>query len=55
MGVTHYQLLFASSCMIVLEYNHLKWIWWTYSDCRTCGTKNEECACGRARKIMMLL
>ena len=40
--------------LIVLELNHLKWIWWTYWDCRRCGRKNKECrACGRGW-IMLL-
>jgi hypothetical protein len=35
--------------LLILELTHLKWIWWTYWDCRRCGRKNHECAaCGRA-------
>ena len=30
-------LLFAIVSMIVLEMQHLRWIWWEYWDCRDCG------------------
>ena len=40
--------------LFVLEVNHLKWIWWTYWDCRRCGRKNYECrACGRSWLMML--
>jgi hypothetical protein len=42
-------LLFAILSMIVLEVQHLRWIWWEYWDCRTCGAKNKHCACERFR------
>jgi hypothetical protein len=42
-------LLFAIACMIVLELQHLRWIWWEYWDCRDCGSKNKHCACGKFR------
>ncbi len=45
--VTTGLLLFAIVSMIFLEVQHLRWIWWEYWDCRTCGTKNKHCACGR--------
>jgi hypothetical protein len=32
--------------LIVLEIYHLKWIWWTYWDCRACGVKHKDCGCG---------
>ena len=53
--MTHVQLLFAIVCMIVLEVNHLKWIWWTYWDCSRCDVRNKDCTCGRSRKIMLYL
>jgi hypothetical protein len=40
-------LLFAIASMIVLEFQHLRWIWWEYWDCGTCGAKNKHCACDR--------
>ena len=45
--VSHGLLLFAILSMIVLEMQHLRWIWWEYWDCRTCGVKNKHCACDR--------
>ena len=39
--------------LIVLEINHLKWIWWTYWDCRKCHVKNKDCGC--SAKWLMLL
>lgn len=32
--------------LIVLEVNHLKWIWWTYWECAKCGRKHKDCGCG---------
>jgi hypothetical protein len=40
-------LLFAIVSMIFLEIQHLRWIWWEYWDCRTCGAKNKHCGCRR--------
>ena len=38
--------VFASCvALIVLELNHLKWIWWEYWSCRKCGEKNRDCGC----------
>ena len=48
------QLLLMIVTMIVLELNHLKWIWWTQWDCRACGAKHEHCACGDSKWIMYL-
>jgi hypothetical protein len=42
-------LLFAIGCMIVLEMQHLRWIWWEYWDCRDCGAKNKHCGCKKFR------
>jgi hypothetical protein len=47
------QLLVMIVTMIVLELNHLKWIWWTQWECR-CGVKHEHCACGERKWIMYL-
>ena len=34
-AVTPDMLLFAIACMIVLEIQHLRWIWWEHWDCKT--------------------
>jgi hypothetical protein len=47
LGVSEGLLLFAIASMIVLELQHLRWIWWEYWDCGTCGAKNKHCACDR--------
>jgi len=39
-------------CLVVLEVCHLKWIWWQYWHCRTCGDLNHRCSCGRAERVM---
>ncbi len=41
--------------MIVLELNHLKWIWWSYWNCSRCEVTNKDCFCGRSRKFMLFL
>jgi hypothetical protein len=48
------QLLLMIFAMIVLELNHLKWIWWTQWKCGACGTANEHCECGRTKWVMYL-
>jgi hypothetical protein len=48
-GVSPGLLLFAIVCMIVLEMQHLRWIWWEYWDCRSCGVKNKHCGCEKFR------
>ncbi len=44
MGQT--QILLWCIALIVLELNHLKWIWWTYWECAKCGRKHKDCDCG---------
>ena len=40
--------------LFILEIGHLKWIWWTYWDCRRCGRKHHECgACGRSWLMLL--
>jgi len=39
-------LLFAILCLIGLEVNHLKWIWWTQWDCAKHARKHSEWGCG---------
>jgi hypothetical protein len=52
--LSHGQLLLMIAAMILLELNHLKWIWWTEWKCRDCGEAHEHCACGRSKWIMYL-
>ena len=48
------QILIWCVVLIVLELNHLKWIWWTYWDCSKCGRKHKDCgACG-SKWVMFL-
>ena len=42
-------LLFSILSMIVLELQHLRWIWWEHWDCRDCGAKNKHCGCQKFR------
>ncbi len=39
--------------LIALEVQHLKWIVWTYWDCRRHGVKHHECGC--IRRWLLLL
>jgi len=32
-------------CLLVLELNHLRWIWWEYWECKRCGLKHKACDC----------
>jgi hypothetical protein len=40
------QILLWCIALIVLELNHLKWIWWTYWERAKCGRKQKDCDCG---------
>ncbi len=42
-------------CMIAVEPNHLKWIWWEHWDCRRCGRKNKRYGCRPKRWIAVAL
>jgi hypothetical protein len=52
-NVSQTQIFIWCICLIVLEWNHFKWIWWTYWDCGTCGVKHKDCGC--SSKWLMLL
>ncbi|MGH3009470.1 MAG: hypothetical protein ACRDLM_08715 [Gaiellaceae bacterium] len=41
--------------LMILEIQHLKWIWWEYWDCRSCSAKHKDCACGATRAWVMFL
>jgi hypothetical protein len=51
--VSRTQIFIWCVVLIVLEINHLKWIWWTYWDCRKCQRKHKDCGC--SSKWIMLL
>ena len=48
------QLLLWICALVVLEINHLKWIWWTQWSCSKCGRKNEDCSCDRTKWMTYL-
>jgi hypothetical protein len=31
--------------LLLLELNHLRWIWWEYWECKHCGEKHKVCGC----------
>jgi len=41
--------------LLVLEINHLKWIWWEYWSCRHCSAKHKDCECGATARWVMFL
>ena len=41
------QVLIWIVVLLVLEYNHFRWIWWEHWACRRCGEKHKACACSR--------
>ena len=41
--------------LLILEVQHLKWIWWEFWDCRSCSVKHKDCACGATRSWVMFL
>ena len=47
------QVLLWCIALIILELNHLKWIWWTYWECAKCGRKHKDCGCS-SKWIMFL-
>ncbi len=46
-------VLLGIVAMILLEVNHLKWIWYEKWQCRKCGLTPKEC--GHGVRWMMLL
>jgi hypothetical protein len=52
-AVSQTQILLGCVALIVLEVNHLKWIWWEHWQCGKCGRKHKDCGC--SSKWMMLL
>jgi hypothetical protein len=47
------QVLLWCIALIILELNHLKWIWWTYWECAKCSRKHKDCSCS-SKWIMFL-
>ena len=47
-----HQILLWCVTLILLEVNHLKWIWWTYWECAKCGHKHKDAL--RRKWIMFL-
>jgi hypothetical protein len=47
-------LLIAISALIAVELNHLRWIWWTYWNCKRCGAVHKQCSCGHRKWVMYL-
>jgi hypothetical protein len=47
------QILIWCLALILLEFQHLKWIVWEHWDCRRCGVKHRECRHGA--KLMTFL
>ena len=49
------ELLVAITVLIVVEINHLKWIWWEHWHCRACTVVHKDCSCGRTNRWVMYL
>jgi hypothetical protein len=53
-GVSRGLLLVSILGMILLELNHLRWLWWENWKCRRCGVTYKDCAYGHRKWIMYL-
>ena len=49
------QILLWILALLLLEVQHLKWIWWEHWDCRQCRRKHKECGCGATSTWIMYL
>ena len=47
------EILLWIVALLLLELNHLRWIWWEYWRCRSCSLVHRECGC-RVKWIMYL-
>jgi hypothetical protein len=54
-AVSQTQILLWIVALLVLEVNHLKWIWWEHWSCRACTVKHKDCACGSTARWIMYL
>jgi hypothetical protein len=53
--VSRTEILLWILALLILEVNHLKWIWWEHWDCRSCAVKHKDCACGSTARWIMYL
>jgi hypothetical protein len=54
-SVSRTETLLWIVALLILEVNHLKWIWWEHWDCRSCAVKHKDCACGSTARWIMYL
>ena len=54
-NVSRTEILIWIVTLLVLEVNHLKWIWWEYWDCRRCTVKHKDCSCGATSRWIMYI
>lgn len=47
------EILLWIVALLLLELNHLRWIWWEYWRCRDCGREHKRCDC-RVKWVMYL-
>ena len=43
--MSHTEILIWILALAALEVQHLKWIIWTYWECKRHGVKHHECGC----------
>jgi hypothetical protein len=53
--VSQTQILLWIVALLVLEVNHLKWIWWEFWACRSCSVVHKDCSCGSTSHWVMYL
>ena len=54
-GMSRTAILLWILALLLLEVQHLKWIWWEHWDCRGCSAKHKDCGCGATRSWVMFL
>ena len=54
-AVSQTQILLWIVALLILEVNHLKWIWWEFWTCRACTVAHKDCTCGRTSRWVMYL
>jgi hypothetical protein len=54
-GVSKAVVLMWIIALLVLEIQHLKWIWWERWSCRGCTAKHKDCGCGATPMWVMYL
>jgi hypothetical protein len=53
--VSRTDILLWILALLILEVNHLKWIWWEFWQCRNCSVAHKDCACGSTSHWVMYL